>query len=119
MKESRWKKELRGLFFILVILAGIPGLLSAYFDIAAHKAGAEQPTAEKPIPNTQHARTKYISAAEAERIRLTWTIFLIAFPSAFLFGFVLRFAFKVDIFKQEPLPPRFERLLNDLKQKQL
>ena len=119
MTESRWKKEARGLFFILVILSAVPGLLSAYFDIKYHKAGAETPTIEKPVANTQHANTRFISSAEAAQIRMMWTIFLIALPSSILFGIVLRFVFKVDVFKQEPMPPRIENLMNDLKENRL
>ena len=113
--EPRWKKELRGLFFLLVILSAIPGLLAAYFDIAYHKAGEDKPTIDKPIENIQHARKKYISGAEHNRIRLMWTLFLICFPSSILFGLVMRFGFGINIFKTEPLPQWVDKLMNDLK----
>lgn len=119
MNEPRWKKEVRGLVFILVILSGIAGLVSAYFDIEYHKAGADKPTAEKNVANTQHAKTKYISIAEAERIRLFWTIFLIAFPSSILLGVVMRFVFKVDILKEEPMPAWVENLKDNMQEKHL
>lgn len=115
MQEQRWKKELRGLFFVLVILSAIPGLLAAYFDISYHKHGDRYPSIEKPIENIQHGNKKYISAAQHNRIRLMWTLFLICFPSSILLGVVFRFAFKVDIMKQEPLPEWADKLVNDLK----
>jgi len=117
--ESRWKKEARGLFFLLVILTAIPLALAAYFDIQAHKSGADAPTVEKPVENIRHARKKYISAAEAERIRLLWTIFLIGFPSSILFGVVLRFVFNLNIFKHEPMPVWVDNLMNKVKENQL
>ena len=116
--EPRWKKEARGLFFLLIIFSAVPGLLAAYFDIQYHKAGADKPTAEKTVENVQHGRRKYISADEAGRIRLWWTILFIAMPSSILSGIALRYIFNVDIFKQEPMPEWTEKLMDNLKREQ-
>lgn len=113
--EPRWKRIARDLFFLFVIASGVPLGLAAYFEIQAHKDGAQQPTAEKTVENVQHAARKYISPAESGRIRLMWTIFLITFPSAILSGFVLRFVFRVDILKEEPKPAWGDNLMNNLK----
>jgi hypothetical protein len=116
MPEPRWKKIARNLFFLLAITTIIPLPLSGVFTITAHNAGAAQPTVEKTVRLTQHGNTKYITPAESNRIRLMWMIFLVGFPSTLLAGFVLRFGFKVDILKKEPLPERIENLMNNLKE---
>lgn len=116
MQEPRWKKIARNIFFLLAIATIIPLPLAGVFTISAHNAGAAQPTGEKTVRLTQHGNTKYITPAESYRIYLMWMIFLIGFPSTVLVGFVLRFGFKVDILKQEPLPERIENLMNNLKE---
>lgn len=113
--EPRWKRIARNAIFLFIIAAVVPLGLAACFEIQSHKAGAPQPTAEKTIESVQHAVKKYISPAEAERIRLMWTLFLIAFPSAILSAFILRFVFKVDILKDEPKPAWVDNLMNNLK----
>lgn len=113
--EPRWKSIARNIFFLLAILSVIPLALAGFFTVRSHQAGTKERTAEKTVESVQHADKKYISLAESERIRLMWTIFLIGFPSVILLGFLLRFGFRVNILKQEPLPPWTERLMSNLR----
>lgn len=116
--EPRWKRFARESVFLLVIASALPLGLAAYFEIQAHKNGSPQPTAEKTIESIQHGDKKYISPAEAARNRLMWTIFFTGFPSAILLAFILRFVFRVDIMKEEPMPEWVNKLVEDIKKRQ-
>jgi len=104
--EPGWKVLLRRVFLTFFFVLWGSGVLLFFTMVRAHNAGESRPTATHTVPLTQHGNTKYITRAEQHRIGLLLRTLVIGLPGELLFGVVLYFGFRVNVWDNKRRRPK-------------
>jgi len=97
--EPGWKVLLRRVFLTFFFVLWVSGILLFYTMVSAHNAGESRRTATYTVPLPQHGNTKYVTPAEQHRIGLLLRTLVIGLPGELLFGVILYFGFRVNVWE--------------------
>ena len=104
--EPGWKVLLRRVFLTFFFVLWGSGVLLFFTMVRAHNAGESRPTATHTVPLTQHGNTKYVTPAEQHRIGLLLRTLVIGLPGELLFGVILYFGFRVNVWGNKRRRPK-------------